>query len=316
MDIIEPENRNYVQKKPKTQHPLLPSLNLKVHVRVALAIVFLVGCVFVLATKGLHSWTEIIMEVGREIGILFISVTPIVLIYENILRNRMHSEMARSIKSALIETEPIGIQNMLALGISDASSSLQIEEIKKNLDKLKPGTTVTVSNIYIPSLKFDENSDSIFSDAIRRGCSFNILLADFEAPEALIKRSKAAKDGSELKEYKAGIEYNLAFLYKEWQNLRYAYERSRLNIRLHNDFLSVSSWGFGDCFIIGTYLHGRSAVKGTQIRVVKNVLGGLSKFYKELDRNFELQWKMAYKQIDFSKNGPGDLNLPAVVQLR
>jgi len=327
MEINESTFENPTLENKKSESSPL-GLHLKVHQRVALAIVFLVGCVFVLASElNLHSWPDWLTGIIRETGILFVSVTPVVLIYENILRHHMHSEMERSIKEAIEQTQlekkvlttisktiPSGIQNLMSLGISDACSGLTVENIKVHLDRLKPDSIVTVSNIYIPSLKFAQASEFIFSDAIRKGCRFNILLHDPDDTLALTKRLKAANDGSTIAEYQSGIDYNLRFLFEEWKKLSASKKRNSINIRLHNNYLSISSWGFGEYYIIGNYLYGKSAVRGTHLRVDKHTLGDQSTFFIDLERNFDSQWKMAQKQVDFSKNGPGGFNKDAIIQ--
>lgn len=138
-------------------------------------------------------------------------------------------------------------------------------------------------------------SPLLFSTAIERGCLFNILLHDYKDEAALAKRFRSANDGSTLISYAEGIRGNLGFLYLEWLRLDER-ERERIKIRLHNNFLSVSSWGFGDYFIVGNYLHGKSAVQGTQLKVDRDVQGAQSGFYADLEQDFSSHWRMAQNQ--------------------
>ena len=316
-----------VASPPRLLARLWATMGLKVQQRVALGFVFLIGVACILGSKKDESWTDIIRDVFKEVGVLFVSVTPIILIYENILRNHMHAEMEKSIKKAFGEAElerkvlttirgtlSPGAKRVDKLGISDGYKSLALDNVKRHLHALTPGTVVTVSNVYIPTLKHVESSKFMFSDAIEKGCEFHILLHDPDDDTGLAKRFIAKDDRSTLKETVEEIKYNLTFLYDEWRRLN-EWERSKLTIRLHKNFLSVASWRFGDYFIIGYYLYGKSAVAGTQLKVEKYVSGAQSPFFLDLEIDFDRQWKMAQKQIDFSKNGPGPFDMRAVIEM-
>jgi hypothetical protein len=263
-----------------------------------LVIMFALGCFLIKLTSKGVPWEDI----GKELGILFVSVTPVVLIYELILRLVMHNEMAKTTTEAVKKSLPDSYKNIMKYGITDLYDGLSAGTLRENLELAPAKSEITVNNIYIPDFKFGFKYKTIFIDAlVQKKSNLKILLCDFDATELLEKRAKSTAFSS-LAEYQQGIRNNLNFIHSIWRELADANLRDKISVRLHNDFVSISSWGFGDFYIIGNYLFGRSAVQGVQIKVKRDTLDGPSELFTDLDQSFQLQWKSAYKQVNFSED--------------
>jgi hypothetical protein len=265
---------------------------------VAMIILFLFGC-FLLAISGETSWKDI----GKELGILFVSVTPVVILYEAILRWHMRAEMAITTTEAVKESLPDSYKNIMKYGITDLYDGLTVGTLRSSVEQTSAGAVITVNNIYIPDFKFGFKYESIFIDAIKlKHCALNIVLCDMEATDLLQRRADSTAFSS-LSEYQLGIKNNLDFLHSIWLRLDNAGQRDKISVRLHDNFISIPSWGFGDSYIIGNYLFGRSAVQGIQIKIKKDTLDGKSELFRDIEQNFTLQWKRAHKEVVFSEKG-------------
>jgi hypothetical protein len=279
--------------------------DLKTQQVIALGFVFLSGFVFLWAANRFHVGTF------HEAGVLCITITPILFIYESAIRSHLQFEMTKGIKAVINEskleikimevikkTMPTSYQNILKLGISDAYEGLSptvLEERIRNASEVQ----IRVTSIWIPYLNLNIDKSIFIDSIVNRGCSYQIILCDNTYDEPIRKRAESTRFS--LSDYKNGISQNLGFFHMVWNEL--GKDRDKIQLRVHNDFISLSVWGFQNYYVIGTYLHGRATANGIQLRVDRLTPEGESLFFEQIDESFGLQWKRAYKDVIFTDNG-------------
>lgn len=251
------------------------------------------------------------LETLHEIGVLGVTITPILFIYERALRVHLLNEMTSALKDIINEaaikedilqflkkSQSDVFNNLIESGMSDAFIRLDPSHLEKRL--LANKGEIKVSKIWMPYV--NQNLDiNVFVTSIENGCNYKFVLWDPEMDEALIRRARASKS-YDLTKYKRHIVDNIDFLQTLWVELKKKGKEDKLELRLHNDFIAASLIGFDEYFLLGLYLNGRIATNGMQLKIDRDTKNG-SAFYKELNNHFNIQWKDAYKQVVFNENG-------------
>jgi hypothetical protein len=256
---------------------------------VAFLLLIVLGCVFIYASqltaeKAFENHNALSFVLG-ELGILLVSIVPMIFIYERILRNIFLYEMEDKIRKNIQDFIPENVNNIRQNGIADIYDKLRYDFLIRKLEKVH-NTKIRILKIWIPSM--DTLVDCLYGAIVERNCTVEILLCNPDCKEALTKRGTSYD--YPYQRIKAHIEENqedLKDLYRKLPETK----KDALQLRLHRDFISVSLIGIENYFITGFYLNGRLATNGTQIKVHGRDAG----FYHELYKHFKDQWKHAEK---------------------
>jgi hypothetical protein len=254
-------------------------------------------------------------DILHEMGVLLVTVIAVLVIYEFIMRKHLLGEIKKELKGAIDEagiqkdileiiqkTMPASYMNLINSGVSDAFLHLSASNLIKRIEKNK--NVIKISKIWMPFISLDIGKDIIIK-SIERGNSYRIVLCDYKVEEALSRRARMIKDSPySIESYQYHIRENIDFFNSVWVELKKKGGglESKIEFRLHNDFIAAALIGFDDYFLFGLYLNGKLATKGMQFKIEKNTLEG-STFYIELEDHFEMQWESAYIEVQFSEDG-------------
>lgn len=287
-------------------------IKMNAELRQALLCIMFIGAIFLIVSEKLKE-SNLPFVALHEIGVLCLTVTPILFIYELALRRLFISEMSNemdkviSISNDTLKEElfytikksmPSSYDNILRFGISDAYDSLDPVYLKKRLET-SVNTNIKLIKIYIPYLHEALEPEILIQAIIERGCSFSIVLCDPDCLEAIEKRTRSV--GYDPIDYILQIKSSIRYLQNVWRELYKRDEKlaQKLCVRAHDDFIAGSLAGFHDYYIFGVYLHKRVATRGMQFKIERGVRSEIPAFYKELDEHFKMQWDMAYKDVVF-----------------
>ncbi|QHI36402.1 hypothetical protein IMCC3317_17650 [Kordia antarctica] len=277
----------------------------------ALLIILLVGIVL-LAISNISSFNsnfKTCAKIVHEIGVLCITITPILFVYELALRrlfvHEMSHEVERVINKIGIKEEvanivrkslPKSYDNILSNGISDAFPYLDPEHLRDRIIEAQDAE-IKILKIWIPFL--DEAIEpNLFIDAIdNRNCKFKIILFDPKSSEAIEKRVRTLNYSQ--KYFQMSIHANLNYIHSVWKKIK---NKDNLMVKVHDDFISASLIGFKDYFVMGLYLHERIATRSLQLKIEKIRNGKETEFFKQINQHFNSQWNNAYKKVVFTES--------------
>lgn len=250
---------------------------------VAFLLLIVFGASLIFISKRIKDPNSELHFMLHELGILFVTIVPMILIYERILRNSFLSEMGEKMNDVIKENIPESIERIRESGLCDVTGKLRYETVLKQLDQTS-NAKFRILKIWIPS--FELLHDALLDAIVKRQCEVEILLLHPHCTEAIEKRSKAYNQ--DLSRVQSHITNNLRDLMELYRQLPAEY-KNKLTVKLHRDFISLSLLGVDNTFYAGLYLHGRVATEGTQLRVK----GKGTPFYTELYKHFKYQWKNA-----------------------
>lgn len=280
--------------------------NLGPEIKWALFFIFILG-------YGLL-WLAIVIksQTIHEIGVLCVTITPILFVYEIALRKHLQKEMAKEIIDVLKKTGlqkkiiailtksmPDSYRNILKHGITDAYTDLDSKHLKDRLTSAK-NCLIRINQIWMPFLNESIDQDVIIN-SIERGCTYQIVLCDPSLDEPLEKRAKSTSYSIDY--YKSHIYENIIFLNELWVVLKQRNLQNSLEVKLHKDFIGISLIGIADYFIFGLYLQGKVATSGMQIKIDQITHETDTEFYTQIENHFNKQWQIAHKTVCFSENG-------------
>jgi len=247
----------------------------------------------------------------HEIAVLSLTVTPILFVYEGVLKLHHQTELKSILKSVIKEanfpnevrqifkrTLAIQSQNLIDTGVADAFANLDPVHLRERIKTCK-NCEITVLKIWMPYVNDDFiDKKLLLESVIKNNCAYRIIVCD-PAMEEPLQRRAIASEKFNLEDYKTAIFHNIDFFQQVWIDLKKKGKENNIQLRLNTGFLSTSLMGFDDYFIFGLYLNCRFANKGMQFKIVKDTEEG-SIFYQELKGHFEFQWRNAGKEIKFS----------------
>lgn len=284
-------------------------LKLNIQLKQALIVTFFIGVSLLFLADKLESNHLPFGEILHEIGVLCVTITPILFIYELALRRLFINEMSKEMTEVLngsfkndvfkiIEKSmPLSYDNILKHGISDAYEDLDPAHLKRRIEE-SSNTEIRMIKIWIPYLDEVFKPDLLIDSVIRRGCSYKIVLCDPDCRDIIVSRSKTLK--IEPEHYAQKIKSTLKYLENIWRRLDEQGVSDKLQVAVHGDFIAGSLIGFKDYYIFGFYLHSRLATQGMQIKIEKGIhTNGASSFYSQLDNHFHEQWDIAHKLVKF-----------------
>ncbi len=305
--------------------------HLKRYIRAALSafllLIILIGTLLIflsLFISQLSFWhCEEVALVLKEMGILCITITPILYVYEFLMRRHFNSEMKLEIEDVLNNVElqekvievlqrslPLSYQNILKNGISNAYPEFDVSLLLRMLQEAN-NTEIKMIKIWLAFIIDNGIEEKVFVDCIiKQGCKFKIVLYDYDNSQALIARSKTASTTFkqyDAKKYSDYIKANLDYFSCVWAELNSRIKKESLKInaeecfqvRLHDDFISTSLIGTDSYYVFGTYLHGRLSNRGVQFQIDKMVEAKETEFYRQLENHFQIQWEVAHKRVIF-----------------
>jgi hypothetical protein len=203
-------------------------------------------------------WHEVHL-VLHELGILFVTIVPMVFIYERILRNSFLEEMAEKMTEVIQSQIPENMVNIRKSGLSDIEEKLHYDSVLKHIGKTA-NSKIRFLKIWIPSLELFHRA--LLDAIVHRNCQVEILLLNPCCTEAIEKRAKGYN--YDVHRVQNHIMDNLKDLMDFYQKLPLEH-REKLTVKLHRDFIGLSLIGVGDTYRVGLYLHGRVATEGTQL---------------------------------------------------
>ena len=246
----------------------------------------------------------------HEIGVLFVTVVPILFLYEFALRANFKKEMRAAIDDAIRESAlenklseaidrslPASFHYLLMDGMVGAFRKLDSWRVQDWISN-SANAEIRVSNWYIPDVINGQNPES-YLKAVKNGCKIKILLYDANCVDHLLQRAMSAN--ADVQDYVVGIRGNIRFFQEVWKALKLLGLQSKLEVRLHQNLMSYALWGFGEYYVVGLYHYGKSAVQGVQWRIHRSGPGvsGSTAGFEEIDKTFDLQWEQAQKQVVF-----------------
>jgi hypothetical protein len=253
---------------------------------VALLALVVIGAGLIALSNSLENavglWHELHL-VLHELGILFVTILPMVFIYERMLRNSFLEEMAEKMTEVIQSQIPENMVNIRKSGLSDIEEKLRYDSVLRHIGKTA-NSKIRFLKIWIPSLELFHRA--LYDAIVQRNCQVEILLLNPCCTEAIEKRAKAY--GYDMHRVQNHIMDNFKDLMDFYQKLPLEH-REKLTVKLHRDFIGLSLIGVSDTFRVGLYLHGRVATEGTQL--VAQTKGTF--FYDELYKHFKHQFKHA-----------------------
>ena len=225
----------------------------------------------------------------HELGILFVTIVPIIFVYERVLRNFFLSEMEEKMKTVVGENIPEHIENIRESGVIDVFNKLKYDIFIKKLEKTAK-TKVRFFKIWIPS--FETIKECLYDLIVHKQSEVEVILLHPHSHEAMEKRGRQYKYTKE--RIRDHIIENLRDLCELHEKLPDNF-KNKLKVKLHKDFISISLVGIENYFWIGFYLAGRVATEGTQIKIH----GRGAFFYLEIYNHFMYQWERS-EQFDLS----------------
>lgn len=282
----------------------------------ALVVIFNLGLSLLLLSKTLesnHLFSVESVKVINDVGVLFVTITPILFIYELALRRVFTAEMSGEMKKVLngnfkneffniIEKSmPASYKNILDRGIVDAYDQLDAGHLEERIKKVEPGSEIKIVKMYIPFLNETLKTDIIVDSIVQKGCSYKIVICDPDCEETIANRATAVGYNSHF--YAFEITATLEYLQNIWRKLHESGGEkytSKLEVRAHHYFTAGSLIGFEQYYILGFYLYGDISTQGPQIKVEYGAHIEPSKFFLTLDKHFKKQWEIAYKTVEFS----------------
>lgn len=193
----------------------------------------------------------------------------------------------KELSHTIAESVPAKYQNIKRVGIVDAYDFLELEKLRQKIERLE-NTEFKILKMWTPTLNLLESN--IIQAIEERNVLFKINLLSPNAKEAIAKRA------SSLKDYDS--EQIVMEIIKNLRRCKSIYKRinnkSNLQVRLYDTFISIPLYGYGTSYIMGLYLHNRLSEEGVQIKV--SSVG--SKLFKKLDEHFNSVWDVS-QIIDF-----------------
>lgn len=251
----------------------------------------------------------------HELGVLFVTVTPSIFVYDFILRREFQRGMGRQIRTAISSSQlevkvmesikeslPASFQYVLEKGVVGAYNGIQSNYLHEWIAGASD-VELRINNIFIPDVI--TYKPATFVEAIKnRGCSIKVLLYDAADQNTLNKRASSAN--RKLGIYLEGIKVSIDFFDQVFQQLNTAELRSKLEVKLHSNFISCPCWGFGDFYLVGIYHYPKSSLLSILYRIHKSGPGvnGETECFKEIEESFKEQWIRAGKEVVFDPEKP------------
>lgn len=184
------------------------------------------------------------------------------------------------------------VRNLYSSGIYDVYPNLETLKVYDLIKEIQGGEII-IMRMYLSESEFKIVRDYMKHFIINNNCSVRIILlspSQKTAIETRLRRtSKYSIRTAEI--YVKEIERQLLYLYHLKLELEEEGFENRLNVRVHEDFISTAIIGYKDEILYSHYLHGRFSEQGAQTRV----RGKDRLVYKEYSTHYELQWQNAFE---------------------
>ena len=223
------------------------------------------------------------------LGSTLLSVAFVTFLYDQLQRKHFFKSTVEAFSNVMDQKMPQRYINLRDAGITDAFIGLKVDSFCHRIKDLRD-SEIRILKIFIPNLHTLHNA--LRSAIDDRNCTVKIILLSPNAKEAIEKRAQTLPldDAKYItQEINQNIE-KLKHLYSVIKN------KDRVEVKLHNSFVSVSLIGYGARFWAGLYLRNRIATDGMFIKVQ----GETNSHYKELDQHFKAEWEAA-ESLDLGK---------------
>lgn len=284
-------------------------IKMNADLRQALILIICVGVIFLFIADQLEKGHVPNAGILHEIGVLCVTITPVLFVYELVLRRLFASEMSKEMHEVLHgsfkndvfkiieQSMPLSYDNILKHGISDAYADLDPSHLKRRIEE-SSNTEIKMIKIWIPYMDEVFKPDLLIDSIILRGCSYKIVLCDPNCNAVIANRSQTLK--LDPGHYAEKIKSTLRYLQNIWRMLDEKGFSDKLEVLVHDNFIAGSLIGFKDYYILGFYLHSRLATQGMQIKIEKGIhTQGSSIFFHQIDDHFITQWAIAHKVVKF-----------------
>ncbi len=242
----------------------------------------------------------------KEMGIVLFAVVTTSFVYDHYLRQHSLDE-TKNVLGAMLETKlndkfhdlitktlpeqidesvskhfPKQYTNLKASGIDNAFPHLKTDRLYEEIRRFKSPSEVFMLKMWLSDI---ERLEVAIREATAKGCLFKIALLHPDSVEVFRKRGKFAGMSISSETMKVMVGHSI----KRMKLLKASLpekDRDRLMVKLHDDFVSVSIFGFDENILVGFYLHGSIAENNVQLKI----RGGYTLYYDAFKSHFDKQW--------------------------
>jgi hypothetical protein len=255
----------------------------------------------------------------KETGIVLFAVVTTSFVYDHYLREHSLNEM-KNVLGMMLETKlndkfdglikktlpeqidlsvskhfPKQYTNLKASGIDNAFPLLKTDRLYEEIRKFKEPSEVFMLKMWLSDI---ERLEVAIREATASGCVFKIALLHPDSVEVFRKRGKFAGMSISSETMKVMVGHSIERMKLLKASLPEK-DRDRLMVKLHDDFVSVSIFGFDENILVGFYLHGSIAENNVQLKI----RGGYTLYYKAFKSHFKKQWE-SETNIDLEDYNP------------
>jgi len=213
------------------------------------------------------------------IGLLAGTIANLLVLKSSILKeeNQMDITAQRAARVIMSEMNSKDSNLITETGIVCTYPSLHIDLQQEKMAQCKSGE-IYLMKIFIPDIESVIETFRTCIDQNQR--NVKVLLWNPSCIEPLDRRGIGINMSGKLQT--ENIERNIELLQKLKAELK---NPNKLNVKIHNEFISLSVLGYGDDLIAGFYLPGRLATNGMQLKLSR---GG--SIYQEFKQSFDKNW--------------------------
>lgn len=278
---------------------------------VVLLILMLVGCAVIILSLIIDEVQyHVIKLILEHLGSLMVIIAPIDLlrgffietgiteerhkavkeIIEEVINQNLHGKDAfestiRRVASEVIVEQQTTYSIFKRCGIQEVTPALDITKVLNDISKLS-NCKIRINVIFLPYC--DRIAHVLHECIVKRNCQLELVLCDPSLRDALESRRKAVNPDLSPGYYSRMIKDNIREM-NHLFNMLPPHLKQNMTVKKHRSFIGASMWGYADTFWIGSYLSGRMATDGTNIKVK----GYDSFLFQEYRSHFKFEWKQA-----------------------
>lgn len=278
---------------------------------VVLLILMLVGCTVIILSLIIdeHEY-HIIKLILEHLGSLMVIIAPIDLlrsifietdvtaerhkavkeVIEEVINQNLHSKdtfesTIKRIASEVILEQQSTYSIFKRCGIQEVTTALDITKLLNEMSKLS-NCKIRINVIFLPYC--DRVSHVLHDCIVKRNCQLELVLCDPSLRDALESRRIAVNPDLSPGYYPRMIKDNIREM-NHLFNMLPPHLKQNMTVKKHRSFIGASMWGYADTYWIGSYLSGRMATDGTNIKIK----GYDSFLFQEYRSHFKFEWKNA-----------------------
>lgn len=229
--------------------------------------------------------------IARETGVVMVSTCMLGLLYEIFLRKGFLANMRAVFRKELRTEIPESTTHLKASGIVDCFPKLNYDALTNLLKDVPRNSEIFIQDIYFSHL---QNWELVLANLIReKKVKVKILLLSVGS-DAIAKRIEDFPRVT-VDDFKNNIEQNYRVYERVRDRLSEA-DKELIELKTHNNFVSISLYGISGQLFVGLYLVDRTSTQGTMFKVIQkkpDVSSTEKGFYEELLFHFNHHWGRA-----------------------